>query len=241
MLDPDRPRGDGRFSTYESADELVVHDDSLAVHVDLSTGRFSYRNGRGELLFAESEQGGKQLEPRQDTGGYRTRLAFTLSNGEALYGLGQHEEGTLDRRGQHLELYQHNLKVTVPFLVSSRGWGLLWHGYSAMTFHDDASGAHLLADCVDEMDYFVCTGDAPNDVIRRYRRLTGPAPIPAVLTPRPSPPSSASARSGASRWAVALYGRTRPVRPPKPLREAQPHPLPKGSPEKWGNSSSHAG
>lgn len=178
MLDPNRSRGGARFSTHESTDELVLHDESLAVHIDLSTGSFSYRNGHGELLFAEPEQDGKQLAPRQDASGYRTRLGFTFSEGEALYGLGQHEEGRLDRRGQHLELYQHNLKVAVPFLVSSRGWGLLWHGYSAMTFHDNASDAQLLADCVDEMDYFVLAAGSLNDVIRCYRGLTGAAPIP---------------------------------------------------------------
>jgi alpha-D-xyloside xylohydrolase len=50
-------------------------------------------------------------EPYVDRKGFQTRLNLTFSDGEALYGLGQHEEGVLNHRGGHQFLYQHNLKV----------------------------------------------------------------------------------------------------------------------------------
>ncbi|MGP3967277.1 glycoside hydrolase family 31 protein [Streptomyces sp. 6N223] len=178
MLDPGRSRHAVRFSAQESEQELVLSDGTLALHVDRSTGGLSYRNSRGELLFAEQGAAGGDMEPRADGDGFQARLALTVSGDQALYGLGQHEDGVLDRRGRHLDLYQHNLKVPVPFLLSSRAWGLLWHCYSAMSFDDDVSGTTLRADCVDETDYFVIAGDTMDDAIAGYRHLTGAAAIP---------------------------------------------------------------
>ncbi|OLE28357.1 MAG: hypothetical protein AUG49_02695 [Catenulispora sp. 13_1_20CM_3_70_7] len=181
MLDPDRALGGvelgSDFVVRESDSELIVSDGTLALHVDLRSGAFSYRDADGSLLFEEPCDDGKRLQARADTG-YRARLRFAFSEGEALYGLGQHEEGRLDYRGRSQYLYQHNLKASVPFLISSRGWGLLWQGYSAMTFRDDAFGCYLDAECVEELDYFVIAGAALDDVIRGYRLLTGAAPIP---------------------------------------------------------------
>lgn len=158
-----------------------MSDGILSLHVNGATGAFAYRNARGEVLFQEPEGGGKLLMPRRDeltANGYRTQLDFQFSPGESLYGLGQHEDGKLDYRGRSQYLYQHNLKVAVPLLVSSRGWGLLWNGYSAMTFRDDSSGSCLRAEYAEQMDYFVIAGDGLDDIIRGYRHLTGAAPIP---------------------------------------------------------------
>ncbi|MGP4113687.1 glycoside hydrolase family 31 protein [Streptomyces sp. 4N509B] len=178
MLDPGRTRHAVRFSARESEHELVLSDGALALHVDRSTGGLSYRDGRGELLFAEQGAAGGDRKPRADGSGFRARLSLTVPDDQALYGLGQHEVGVLDRRGHHLDLYQHNLKIAIPFLLSSRAWGLLWHCYAAMSFDDDASGTTLRADCVDETDYFVIAGDTLDGVIAGYRHLTGAVPIP---------------------------------------------------------------
>ena len=151
-------------------------DGILSVHIETSTGAFSYRDAQGTVLLREEA---KTLEPRALAGeGYRARLDLAFSPGEALYGLGQHEDGRLDYRGRTQELYQHHSKAPVPLLVSSRGWGLLWHGYSAITFRDDEGGSYLEADCVAEMDYFVIAGGTLDGVIKGYRDLTGAAPLP---------------------------------------------------------------
>lgn len=182
MLDSVRARGHVRFELRESPGELMMADGLLSLRVDMVTGAFSYRSGRGELLLREPDRGGKLLEPRPGNGGYRAWLSFRFSEGESLYGLGQHEEGRLDYRGRHQYLYQHNRKVALPLLVSSRGWGLLWHGYSAMTFRDDPLGSYLQAEYAEQMDYFVIAGEGLDEVIRGYRYLTGAAPLPPQWT-----------------------------------------------------------
>ena len=82
----------------------------------------------------------RQVVDRQ---AYHTKLEFEWADGEALYGLGSHEEGMLNLRGQHQYLYQQNMKAVVPVLVSTRGYGILLDSYSLMTFHDDAFGSYL--------------------------------------------------------------------------------------------------
>ncbi|MFF1569018.1 hypothetical protein ACFVY1_37125 [Streptomyces sp. NPDC058293] len=149
MLNPDRECTNEPFSLGEKDGNLVMTDGSLILTVELATGRLSYHGPDGQLLFRELSADAVHFERRAPTGptepfpGYRTRLGLQLTEGEALFGLGQHEEGRLNRRGTVQYLYQHNLKTSVPFLQSSRGWGLLWHGYSAMTFQDDRTGCRI--------------------------------------------------------------------------------------------------
>ena len=65
---------------------------------------------------------------------YHAKLEFEWAEGEALYGLGSHEEGMFNLRGQCQYLYQQNMKVFIPVLISTRGYGLVFDQYSADDF-----------------------------------------------------------------------------------------------------------
>jgi alpha-D-xyloside xylohydrolase len=108
---------------------------------------------------------------------YHTRLEFEWADGEALYGLGSHEEGMLNLRGQQQYLYQQNMKAVVPVLVSTRGYGVLLDSYSLMTFHDDDAGSYLWTDVDDELDYYFIYGPEFDQIVRQLRLLTGSAPM----------------------------------------------------------------
>ena len=112
-----------------------------------------------------------------DRQAYHTKLEFEWADGEALYGLGSHEEGMLNLRGQRQYLYQQNMKVVVPVLVSTRGYGILLDSYSLMTFHDDESGSYLWTDVDDELDYYFIYGPEFDQIVHQLRRLTGSAPM----------------------------------------------------------------
>ncbi len=112
-----------------------------------------------------------------DRQAYHTKLAFEWADGEALYGLGSHEEGMLNLRGQHQYLYQENMKAVVPVLVSTRGYGILLDSASLMTFHDDAFGSYLWTDVADELDYYFVYGPELDQIVHELRGLTGKAPM----------------------------------------------------------------
>ena len=112
-----------------------------------------------------------------DRKAYHTKLEFEWIEGEALYGLGSHEEGMLNLRRQHQYLYQQNMKVAMPVLVSTRGYGFLMDSYSLMIFHDDAFGSYLWSEVDDEMDFYFIYGPGFDSIVSGIRRLTGKAPM----------------------------------------------------------------
>ena len=110
--------------------------------------------------------------------GVRGVQYFELSEDEALYGLGSHEEGIGNLRGHTRLLYQHNLKAVVPVLVSTRGWAILFDMGCLMTFRDDAGGTRLTIDCADAADWYFLAGDGNYaSLMTRLRQLTGAAPM----------------------------------------------------------------
>ena len=117
-------------------------------------------------------------EVYQDRTAYECRQNFVFDADEGLYGLGSHEEGHGNLRGRHQLLYQHNMKAVVPFLASTKGWGMLFDMGCMMAFHDDEQGSYLWADCADELDWYFLYGDGSYaSLMRQHRRLTGEAPM----------------------------------------------------------------
>ena len=106
---------------------------------------------------------------------YHTRMNFIWDESEALYGLGQHEQGLLNLRGQMVYIHQANRQIAVPVLVSSKGYGLLIDNYSPMIFGDTPYGSYIYCEAADDIDFYFINGYGMAGVVREYRRLTGKA------------------------------------------------------------------
>ncbi len=106
---------------------------------------------------------------------YHTRMHFEWQEGEALYGLGQHEEGILNLRGHHVYLHQANRKIAIPLLVSNLGYGILMNTSSTMIFNDTEYGSYLYTEADSKLDFYFINGDGMDGVVRAYRQLTGKA------------------------------------------------------------------
>jgi alpha-D-xyloside xylohydrolase len=122
--------------------EVTLATAALAARVRLDDGAVTFLDRDGQVLLAE-RRGGKTLEPAlvQGETTFHVGAQFQATDGEpahgeAFYGLGQHQNGLMDYRGHSVDLYQHNIVAAVPFLVSSRGWGLLWDNTSHTRFGD---------------------------------------------------------------------------------------------------------
>lgn len=132
------------------------------------------RTDHGADGYRARAEGRRQVFDRH---AYHTKLAFEWQPDEALYGLGSHEEGMMNLRGQHQFLYQQNMKAVVPALVSTRGYGILIDNYSLMSFRDDAFGSYIWTDVADELDYYFIYGPEFDQTIQGIRYLTGEAPM----------------------------------------------------------------
>jgi len=135
-----------------------------------------------DIAYAQSTDGIRAAATPHETVfdrmAFEAKLEFEFSDGEALFGLGSHEEGYGNLRGKSRLLYQQNMKVVIPYFVSTRGYGVLLDCCSLMKFHDDENGSYWWADVVDELDFYVITGDNFDAVTLGYHRLTGAAPLP---------------------------------------------------------------
>jgi alpha-D-xyloside xylohydrolase len=118
-----------------------------------------------------------EFETVFDRDAFEAKLEFIFADDEAIFGLGSHEEGHGNLRGNTRELYQQNMKIVVPYFVSTRGYGVLLDCGSLMTFRDGPDGACWWADVVDELDFYFIAGGSFDAVTKNLHELTGKAPM----------------------------------------------------------------
>lgn len=118
----------------------------------------------------------KNLREVPDHEAYRAKIYLEWQDGEALYGLGQGEEGFDTYRGKTQYLYQHNMRIPMPMLVSSLGYGILVDAGCLMTFQDQERGSYWYLDAVPQLDYYMIAPGDLHGVVQAYRRLTGTRP-----------------------------------------------------------------
>jgi alpha-D-xyloside xylohydrolase len=131
------PRSTPAWKLETDARFATVRTTKVQARVDLESGDVSFLDASGREILAE-QPGARRLEPA-DVQGEKTwhvRQAWSSSPDEALYGLGNNQLGALNLKGYDLDLWQHNGTTVVPFLVSSRGYGLLWDNNSFTRFGD---------------------------------------------------------------------------------------------------------
>lgn len=104
-----------------------------------------------------------------------TKLSLEFQPDERIFGLGQSPEGTLDLRGTTQYLHQANMKIAIPFFLSTAGYGILSATDGAAIFSDGEHGSYLYTDADREMDFYFIGGPEMDDIIKGYRFLTGKA------------------------------------------------------------------
>ncbi len=137
MLDPQRTKAPVDWTVGEADGFLTLKTARLQVRVDRATGAVAFLDAQGATLLAE-RPAGRTLEPAEVMGEKtaHVRQIWTANADESLHGLGHHQLGLMDLKGWELDLWQHNGTLAIPFLVSSRGYGILWDNNSYTHFGD---------------------------------------------------------------------------------------------------------
>ena len=125
------------FSTKEQDDVVLVSTGKTTAEVSKLTGLVRFLDENGNQILAEKTDG-TRLEPMEVDGvkAFSMQQVFESPDDEALYGLGQHQADEMNYKGKNEELFQYNTKVSVPFIVSTKNYGLLWDNYSFSRFGD---------------------------------------------------------------------------------------------------------
>ena len=117
----------------------------------------------------------RNLRPVEDHLALRGRIFFHFDENEAIHGFGQGEEGVFDLRGHTRYLYQHNMRIPMPVLLSDKCYALLFDCGCLMTFEDTEYGSYLYFDAVQQVDFYFIRGENFDELIAGIRFLTGKA------------------------------------------------------------------
>ena len=117
------------FHLEEGEDSVVLSTSSLVVKVSREDGGTAFFRADGTPLAVD---GHASFAPAQADGkkAWSTTVSYASAEDEAFYGLGQHQAGEFNHKGLREELYQYNTKISVPVVVSNKGYGILFDAYS---------------------------------------------------------------------------------------------------------------
>ena len=165
--------------TTESNDEsIVLKTSKLTVTIARKDGGITYFDRDGRQLLNEAS---RKLTPTKVNGEdtyYAESFINIYGSPEGLYGLGQHQAGVWNYRGESVDISQDNSNISVPMLISSRGYGLFWNNASRSRFNNRfANYLYISSEVADVIDYYFLYGPDLDTVVAGYRELTGQAPL----------------------------------------------------------------
>ena len=164
------------FGVKESSSKVTLKSSELSATLNLKTGDISFATAGGRRLLAEN---GDSFMPVSDAGEatYRVSQTFTLDKDEAIYGLGNYENGKMSQRDFSRTLIPGNVEDGIPVVQSVKGYGIIWDNYSPTDFRDDASGMSFSSAVGDCIDYYFMYGGNADGVVAQIRKLTGEVPM----------------------------------------------------------------
>ncbi|HMK38784.1 MAG TPA: TIM-barrel domain-containing protein, partial [Bacteroidota bacterium] len=166
------------WKLHAGAGEATIRTGELAVTVAFKNGELTFADSAGKKLFTENA---RSLIPAT-VNGEKTYRAEVFSNlwgsEEAFFGLGQHQAGVWNYRGESVDLSQDNTNISIPFFLSTNGYGIFWNNPSRSRFNNRFLNAlYLSSEVADVIDYYFMYGPSFDRVISSYRELTGGVPL----------------------------------------------------------------
>ena len=135
-----------QYKVEEQGDDLIITTAAMRAVLNEATGQITFYDLKDQVLLKEVAQGGKTFKPftvpdreigvdiakvpESQKHGWSWRALFDSPDNEAFYGLGQHQSEELNMKGKNEDLFQYNTKVSVPFVISNKNYGILWDSYS---------------------------------------------------------------------------------------------------------------
>ncbi len=144
--------------------------------------QITYRNQKGEVLLREISNGGALTKRARDYkalpgGNFRLKVSFQSDRREKIYGMGQYQQEVMDLKGCNLELAHRNSQVSIPFYISSLGYGFLWHNASIGEVHFGLNTTEWTAENTKQLDYWITAADTPAKIEEQYASATGKTPM----------------------------------------------------------------
>ena len=133
-----QPAVDTPFTVESHGDKLSLKTAQVSAEVSLLDGTVSFRDAEDKVLLNEEGRGSfdpvtaDPIQPAENS--YAIRQEFNRDTDEGFFGLGQHQNGQVNFAGENVELTTYNLVISIPYVVSSRNYGVLWDNNSVTRF-----------------------------------------------------------------------------------------------------------
>jgi alpha-D-xyloside xylohydrolase len=165
------------FNVTQKNDNLLLKSNELIVTLNTKTGSISFTTITGKPLLKEKGAGTFTKFNDAGTETYTVSQSFALDKDEAIYGLGQQQQGRMIQRNLKLNMIQGNTDDYVPLFQSVKGYGVFWDNYSPTKFEDNQESTSFTSEVGDCADYYFMYGGNADGVIAHMRDLTGQAPM----------------------------------------------------------------
>ena len=165
------------ITVEENDNDVILKSERMTIRLVKKDSHLEYFTTSGTSILKENKKAIFTPVTLPYEKAFNIQQNFKLTPDEGLYGLGQHQDGYMNYRGRTVKLVQTNTDAVTPFLISTRGWGILWDNYSKTIFQDTAETMSLWSEVGDNLDYYLIYGGTMDSVISGYRYLTGKAPL----------------------------------------------------------------
>lgn len=174
-----------RFTMNDYDVRIAACIENGAIRMLLTAGgKMIFTNKEGSLLLAEYESdrhtslGIRTRELKNERGdSFSASMKWLSDPKEKLYGMGQYQNGILNLKGSFLELAQRNSQASVPFVVSSLGYGYLWNNPAIGKASFGYNMTEWEAESTKQIDFWITAGDTPEEILHNYMEVTGLPPV----------------------------------------------------------------
>lgn len=183
-------RGEEYRRYHQTGTQATIVNGKITARVS-HEGWIQFLNQRGEVLTEEYWRNrnrinrycvplridARELKPVPGGTDYELTARFEAYDDEKIFGMGQYQEKHLNKKGDVLELAHRNSQASVPFFVSSRGYGFFWNNPAIGTAAFGTNKTEWYAKRTKKLDYFITAGDTPAEIEAQYSLATGRTPM----------------------------------------------------------------
>jgi alpha-D-xyloside xylohydrolase len=167
-----------RFSLESTGKDVTLNTSQLKVTVARKDGAIVFMDSAGNKLMQSSDRRMSPVVVNGERTYHAEEFITTWGSPEGFFGLGQHQAGVWNYRGESVDISQDNSNISIPMLLSTNGYGLFWDNPSRSRFNNRfMQSLYISSEVAGQIDYYFIYGPEFDKIIGAYRELTGAAPL----------------------------------------------------------------
>ncbi len=150
----------------------------VSVNVAKKDGTILFADANGKKLFEDFDRSLTPVEVNGEKTYHSEMFSNLWDSTEGFFGLGQHQAGVWNYHGETVDISEANTNISVPIVLSSKGYGIYWNNSSPSRFNNRfPHELYLSSEVADTVDYYFIYGPEFDNIIAAYRDMTGQAPL----------------------------------------------------------------